>query len=548
MIATSGNQRFIFASNKRRENVGASHLITRVEERWLDEALLAVTGSEERHRSITGHPVEIVTANAGGITALVREPEIGRELVTRITLQALREAPGLDVCGVVGEAVEWDGLGASALAKLIRQTRGMLPAAQMSRPGPQLRFPGVPIAARCLSSGLPAAQIVQSTSRERPEPRSAPSMAKLNAFPEALDRLADEMGMSGLGKQEAHRRLARVVDWLNNKAEWVAVVHADGNGMGRVFQEFSAIVEKLGHTTAEEYVRHLRDFSQGVDDCAAEALRRVVAAMKKPDGEGRRPFRLIAGEPALLPLVLGGDDLTVVCDGSIALPFAEQYLTEFARLARENKRVGGLLRQAERQGLGACAGVAIVKRHYPFHSAVGLAEELTKEAKAVKGALGQDHCALSFHVLYESAVAELSRLREETTLPDGTRLTAQPYVVGDVTKDPHGWARHRHWNDLLRRIAALTRTDEEDGRRVLSGAQAHDLRGGLFHGRGVADARYRLLADRLGRDADDLAGEGRSLFWKVEGQALTGLLDAMNATGFLPRPERTERTEQEQPA
>ncbi len=270
----------------------------------------------------------------------------------------------------------------------------------------------------------------------------------------------------------------------------------------------------------------------------------MVAALKEPDDEGRRPFRLIAGEPALLPLVLGGDDLTVVCDGSIALPFAERYLTEFARLAREDDRVGGLLRQAERQGLGACAGVAIVKRHYPFHSAVGLAEELTKEAKAVKNALGQDHCALSFHVLYESAVAELSRLREETTLPDGTRLTAQPYVVGDVIADPHGWAGHRHWNDLLRRVAALTRTDE-DGRRVLSGAQAHDLRGGLFHGRGVADARYRLLADRVGRHADGLAGESGSLFWEVEGQGLTGLLDAMNATGFLL--PRTERAEQEQP-
>ncbi|WP_119726312.1 hypothetical protein [Thermomonospora amylolytica] len=175
VVATSGNQRFIFASNKRRENVGASYLITRVEEGWLDEALRAVTGGGERHRSIIEHPVEIVTANAGGITALVREPEIGRELVTRITLQALREAPGLDVCGVVGEAVEWDGLDASALAKLIRRTRDMLPVAQMGRPGPQLRFPGVPIAARCLSSGLPAARIVQSTSQERPSlvPRRA---------------------------------------------------------------------------------------------------------------------------------------------------------------------------------------------------------------------------------------------------------------------------------------------------------------------------------------------------------------------------------------
>ncbi|WP_289007922.1 Cas10/Cmr2 second palm domain-containing protein [uncultured Thermomonospora sp.] len=532
VVATSGNQRFIFASNKRRENVGASYLITRVEEKWLTEAL----------ENVAEHRVEIVTANAGGITALVHDPEVGRELVGQITLRALREAPGLDVCGAVGEAAEWDELDAAALAELIRRTRELLPKAQMSRPGPQLRFPGVPIAARCLSSGLPAAWIARPTPLERPEPRSAPSMAKLKAFPEALGRLVEKMGLNGPDREGARQRLARVVDWLNFKAEWVAVVHADGNGMGRIFQEFAAIVTAAKpngeRPTAEEYVQRLRAFSEGVDACAAEALRRTVAALKN-DGA----YRLIDGEVPLLPLVLGGDDLTVVCDGSIALPFAERYLTEFTHLARENEDVGGLLRRAKHPGLGACAGVAIVKRHYPFHNAVALAEELTKEAKSVK-ALGQDRCALSFHVLHESAVARLARLREEMTLPDGTRLTAQPYVVGEVGADPRGWARHRHWTDLRRRIAALTCTDE-DGRRVLSGAQAHDLRAGLFHGPDVADARYRLLTHRIGDGADGVAGASGSLFWEFEGRKFTGLLDAMNAVGFLPG---SEHTEQERPA
>lgn len=556
VIGTSGNQRYIFSSNKRRENVGASYLITRVEESWLDDALLEVTGSTDRDRRIDEHPVEVITANAGGITALVKDREDGVRLVTAVTVRALREAPGLDVCGVVGDPVEWDR--AAGLAEAILRTRDALPVAAMARPGPQMRFAGLPIAARCTSSGLPAQTPVTLAEGVRPEPRSAPSLAKLNAFEAALGRLAVKMGLSTTAKDSKVRAgLREAVDYLAERADWVAVVHADGNGLGKVFQDFTAIIGK--EAPAREYVNALRGLSAGVDDCAEQAVRITLDELRRTVGPDDKPVfppvKARKGPPAteqlpLLPLVLGGDDLTVICDGAMALPFAERYLRAFADCAAADSRVGDLLRKAERSLLGACAGVAIVKRHYPFHSAADLAEGLTKEAKTVKEHLGPDRCALSFHVLYESAFADLGRLRAETTLLDGTRLTAQPYVVGEAGPDGEGWSEHRHWDDLRNRVRTLTRTNE-DGDRIVAAGQAHDLRAGLFLGTDVADARFAMLALRLrdgGGAVENLGGDGGSLFWSGVDGAQTGLLDAMDAIGFVPADTRIADASQEREA
>ncbi|MEV5575463.1 hypothetical protein AB0L06_35955 [Spirillospora sp. NPDC052269] len=546
VLSTAGNQNYIFGSNKRRENVGASHLITCVEDEWLDRALAeaGVADVDGRQQRVEEHGIEVVTANAGGVTMLVRDSEVGKRVVGTITEAALREAPGLDVCGAVGEAFEW-GI-AQELAQGIADARELLVVARASRRGPRLRFPGVPIAARCGSSGLPAQRVVAFHQERRPqaggfrkdrppEARSAPSLAKLDAFDPALRRLAVKMGLCGENdesqKAAALRKLSAIVDHLNDKAEWVAVVHADGNGMGRVFQRFASILDPEGNKPAGEYTEGLRNLSEGVDECAREAFRSAFANLRR---DGRT---MDLAEPPVLPLILGGDDLTVVCDGELALPFARDYLEEFTRLANEHAAVGGVLRQVEDlRGLGACAGVAIVKRPYPFHSAVHLAEQLASEAKVVKKELGQDKSALSFHVLYESAFADLHRLRAQQTLADeGTCLTGQPYVVGEAGDAE--WALHRRWADLERRVAALTEKNDET--LVISASQTNELRSALFRGRKAAESRLNVVSTWLGKDAVQGLADDGSLFWPDGSVHRTGLLDALNAAPFLGSKGRT---------
>ncbi|PZG23919.1 hypothetical protein C1I98_36005 [Spongiactinospora gelatinilytica] len=509
VIRTAGNQRYIFATNRRQEIVGASDLIARVNETWAFDALRTVAGAEfTADWRIGTHPAELVVAGAGLVVVLVEEHVTGQGLVSEVTERALREAPGLDVCGVVVEA------GGEPLRETIRAAYRELSWQRDRRPGPQSRHLRLPLAQDCESSGLPAMEIRSEGNGEEPRPRSAAAAYKIGASRPALHRLA---GICGTTPAE----MRAVVDRLGLTAEWVAVVHADGNGLGDLFRGLA------GHPDAQDdrgYAELFRQVSAGVDDAAKRAL--LVAlrrtAEQRADGE----------TPAVLPLIVGGDDLTVVCEGDVALPFAQHYLEAFEAETAAHPLLG----KTGRARLTAAAGVAIVKRNYPFHFAYDLAEELiSKEAKRVK----EHGSALAFVVLYESAAPDLARIRESVTPSGSAGRSASPYMVGT---DGAGGPR---WDDLLRRADALRRRDRDSGERLIPGGVAHDLCEGLCLGADVARARLWLARRRVAgnpereRALDDLTAGER--FWDgpsspddLDSGERTGLMDAMAAVPFLP--------------
>ena len=69
------------------------------------------------------------------------------------------------------------------------------------------------------------------------------------------------------------------------------------------------------------------------------------------------------------PLILGGDDITFVCEGRLGVHLAEKLLNFMAETP------------INEQHIFACAGVAIVHTKYPFYKAYQLTEELLKQAK-----------------------------------------------------------------------------------------------------------------------------------------------------------------------
>ncbi|WP_162233262.1 Cas10/Cmr2 second palm domain-containing protein, partial [Protofrankia coriariae] len=613
LIETSGNQSFIFETTKRRENVGASELIYRLE-RWTRDALRdEFPGFDPDWRIIDGRDAQLLVAAAGGGKVVVRDPGRGRALVSRVTARALREAPGLDVCGVVGERFDWEGIHREAdrppvslLARRCREVHEALPRVRADRPGPASRFPRIPIVDECAASGLPAHDVITEGEGPRSrQPRARPSLAKREARDAGFRRLADNAEIS-------KEKLERIADHLEGVPDWVAVVHADGNSLGHLFtdlgtagggdtpsgsdtpggsdaavhsdsSEHSDSPASDGSPTSDRYADALGPFSKAVDACTVRAFRVALAHCKQVLPHGHD----VDGEVPVLPLVLGGDDLTVICTGSVALAFTEAYLVAFEEATRDHPDI----RQQAPDGLTACAGVAVVKPHFPFSAAYDLAEELTKEAKktvkrysvphgpsadgsvddpvdgsaapdtpsAAPGGARQSRSrtrirprasAFSFHVLYDSGGSDPAHLRDRMRVapgaadiaaePDPSRrrelralLYAQPYVVTRDMREP--WTLGRHWDDLARRVAALTATvdpaagtdtsrtgasrtgasgtgiDPTAGAddRKLPASQMHDLREALFSGRDAADGRFRqLLARYRDRGLDLFAGPG----------------------------------------
>ncbi|MFE1412233.1 hypothetical protein ACFW6F_15705 [Streptomyces sp. NPDC058746] len=521
--------RFLSVTNKRREIAGASELITYLDRRWVGEALERLHPGFSPEWRIEAHPVEVLETGAGSAKVLVRGVEQARVLVTDVTSAALRQAPGLEVTGVVGEPFDWDEPG--ALHEALREVQRVLEPVRTSLPGPDARFLRLPMVDECASTGLPAASLSRLYPGER-EPRSAESLAKWQAYGkedegDGLGRLAKLAGTEP-------RALKRVVKYLAEKAEWVGVVYADGNGLGDVFGSLDACVTDPGNRC---YADTLRSFSAAVQAAAKAAFAEAVDVLGE---EGAGLGQKGEGPVPVLPLILGGDDLMVICEGAWALPFTATYLRAFERHTAGSPQISGALaRRGKGPGLSACAGVAIVKAHFPFAVAHTLAYDLmAEEAKQVKVRVQGVPCsALSFHVLYDSSSADLSRIRLRQTVAgaEETRLTAQPYVVSDFDSES-AWVEGRRWSDLLGRVGAVAARGEE-GERLLPVSQLHDLREALFQGREVADGRLDNLRGRYGRRGiDALLGGRASLFWRPseDDPWTTGLLDAMDAEQFLP--------------
>lgn len=589
LIETSSNQSYIFASNKLRENVGASELTYRVCTEWTLNAtpellpLWNVSATELRKNLLgqaaletTGHKVEVIVATSGKAILLVDSHETGKAIIKHVTSAALRDAPGIDVCGFVSQSFD---LNKEPLGQLVQEAHEQLEQIRQQRPGVALRSLRLPVVMDCATSGLPAAQ--WDPGSEYAEPAAARSRfsltkrANVHSYVRRMNTLLSQKGITG--------DFAGNIDRLDKYCDWLAVVHADGNGVGQILQNLWSLSQCDEATkdsaavgaTNRAYLNLYRKFSIALDVCTEEAF---TKALKKLLAwrDGLRSLRTMKEKGVnmipVLPIVLGGDDLTLVCDGQAGLQFARDFLREFENQTIALKTNDEVLQSALSgviapianaefgvPRLSACAGVAIVKPHYPFSAAYALANRLVVSAKQIKKKLVTEHrqpypcSALDFHALYDASGSDLDHIRMKLRCANGDALLfARPYVItplellADLPVEK-SWTKRHDWQELEKRIRAILA--EEDGRRRLPNSQLHDLRAGLFLGTKVADARYQLIRRRYltqgiaeldeTTEFDEASENFKSLFFSEEvvahGQTTskrTRFLDALDAANF----------------
>jgi hypothetical protein len=544
LIETSGNQSYIFATNKLRENVGASELTHRVGTRFVLEAVRDIGGSSLWKGSISkvrealidpgqnppldknSSPVEVILAASGKALLLVHDEETGKKVVRSVSQAVLKAAPGIEATGVIGDEFE---LATQPVHDAIRAIHRLLEESRGKIPGSAQRFLRLPVVAECQTSGLPAARFANKA-HHLPEaeygPRSAVSLAKHAARKAWQDRVE-----TLCAENNVNCELPNATTELEKLGcDWVAVVHADGNGLGQVFLNFD---HGLSHVPGDSvliknrmYIDKLRCFSLALDDCTERAFCSTIGRLRP--GKNQRILPIV-------PLVLGGDDLTIVCDGRQAMRFAVEFLKAFEAETRKNASISETMQRVKNQEfVSSCAGVAIVKPHFPFYAAYALTEDLLQSAKSLAKQAMPPLSAVDFHVLYDASGPDLKRLRQTLTVDKGkTILVARPYAV-----TPQQGPGNRRLDDLVQRLKAVRATDD-DNRRLLPNSMLHDLREGLFRGREQADARLQLALGRHDRKSFknliQAVGKSPSLFWREEDGILrTGLLDAMDLAEFWP--------------
>lgn len=223
----------------------------------------------------------------------------------------------------------------------------------------------------------------------------------------------------------------------------IALIHIDGNGLGLLLRQLKYVMS--GKTDAE-YRIAFRAFSEAVNKATELAAQQATAWFATQLGDEI---------PALLPmrpLVLGGDDVTLLCHAKYALRYAEQFCRAFnieARLQlKPLSRDYGL-----NVMLTASGGVVYHKAGHPFIQSHYLVEALCKKAKSLTKSMvaeGQTGpaalaCYRTSQVLHTDideaiALAHSYRLQNNTDIV----LANVAYLV-DATADQPSW-------ELLRQI------------------------------------------------------------------------------------------------
>ena len=237
----------------------------------------------------------------------------------------------------------------------------------------------------------------------------------------------------------------------------VGVVHVDGNGVGAIMRDLGKAFKKTNDTLDKlaeaPYPREpnpcgkkpprvcpnnkkpprfqwfIMEVNYRLDGVVKAA---VAAAWKDIEdyAHGRKA-------PPVVPVLVGGDDLTVYVEGKFAIPFAEAYIRHYEELTEKDELLKQLavVAGAKKPGpLTASAGVAIVGRNFPFHIAYDLAEELVSRGKKLgKKPVTVPCSTINFHVLRDATV-----LDPDDTLDEVKGRSQRPFLVGHYAPDRIG--------------------------------------------------------------------------------------------------------------
>ena len=499
MLQTNSNQPFIFSSPRLREQIGASFEITLLSH-WVKKEAKEILDTDDLPTSFW------VSDSSGKVIARFTghgdEPKAkARDLIRRVTLRALTDAPGLDVTGVFVKASS-STVDPDDLQEL---DRVFLEYSLNRRPA-AARFPQFPFLQRAEESALPAStplndedegnireyandlgvplladkekQLPTQTENDKGRSLSLPSRVK-RAWSRSARRLqledvvkrqhtseGAEGTISNLYEdpfqlEKAFQDTPNESDATNAVPELssVGVIHIDGNGVGAIMRDlgeaFKGVCCHLD--SLEEPAYKHEDNPCNIDEgrfqwFVMEVNYRLDGVVKQAVAKAWEKVTEIAREdklpgPPVVPVLVGGDDVTVYTDGRYAIPFAEAYIRHYEELTKDDDLLsvlaivaGGKKTDAPERDhfeigdyiiqkpgpLTASAGVAIVGRNFPFHIAYDLAEELVKRGKKLGKKKREVPCStIDFHVLRDATV-----LDPEDTLNEYKGRTQRPFLIG----------------------------------------------------------------------------------------------------------------------
>ena len=394
-------QGYVFRSDKLKDMVGASELVNDLCESFLDECLRT-----------SGAACRVLSRAAGSARVRFDDAADARQFAGVWPLLVDEFAPGLVVVNAVVDVRAGVGGESQALAALDDRL-----AIERQTPWPAL--PEIPpIVDRAPRTG--GAAVASDGDGELVDRET---LRKRSAAAATNNHLVQK-----LTGADAFRRAEWPLDMdeiSGPERDYVCVLHADGNDLGATVRDLKNSAAAAGLDVASVFAA----FSEAVEATTRAAAKDAYEAVLATDkAAGRNCY-------AARAIVLGGDDLTIVLRADLALRFATTYLTAFEAESASRLRAVGAQWNALKvpPRLTASAGLAFVKKSFPFVKAYELAESLCAHAKRAlrgRGPNGETPAAIAFHRITASACSDYETiLNRELRSKDGVVLSMGAYTV-----------------------------------------------------------------------------------------------------------------------
>ena len=398
-----GIQSFIFQTNKLKDIVGASLLV---------EEACTTLFEKEFMKDADGHFLdgEKIIGAAGNIKFIFHTKEACQRAVLLFPKRVMEHAPGITISqAVVHLEEELEEKHSEDRKRALEELEKLL-RAQRNKQSKSLLY-GQMCMKRSGETGLPLRVRVNKVTH-KDELMDEGCMAKLDAVEHPTE------GQVSLYKNLCSESVMYFdnlnVSNMTGDNSWLAIIHADGNGLGQVVAE----IGEKGSYKGKEI--SLSRFSKQLNEATVDAAKKACEAVKGSDGKNL----------LIRPVVIGGDDLTVICRADKAIPFVREYMKAF----EENTTKMNV-------PLSACAGIAFIKSSYPFYYGYELAEmlcgEAKKDAKSEEMKKANDDkipSCLMFHKVQSSFVEDYETIkRKELTPCAGHSFCFGPYYLTGQT-------------------------------------------------------------------------------------------------------------------
>ncbi len=190
---------------------------------------------------------------------------------------------------------------------------------------------------------------------------------------------------------------------------WVAVIHADGNGLGEIVK----------YINESKSPNEMSEFSAIISSATVNAAQKSFNKIQDRLGSGILPIR---------PIVLNGDDVTIICRADLALPYTKALCEFFERETEEAFKS----KDWGKSKLTMSAGISYIKAKYPYYYAYELSEKLCSYAKKQSRKVDTDNkpSCIMFHKVADSFYEDYESIkRRELSLPRGGSWSYGPYFL-----------------------------------------------------------------------------------------------------------------------